>query len=130
LKVEDFKVEDTEGPDFDPARPPERIAMPVSPVYEVLSPEGLPATGDARREGVAPLAGLEGRRIGLFWNGFTNGNLLLEALADILGKRCRGLSFVKLPAGRELDWGHYPERSLTDIVREYAIDAAIAGPGC
>ena len=80
--------------------------------------------------GVGPLAGLEGRRIGLFWNGFTNGNLLLEALADILGKRCRGLSFVKLPAGRELDWGHYPERSLTDIVREYAIDAAIAGPGC
>jgi hypothetical protein len=104
--------------------------MSIAPLYEVLSPEGLVVSADAKREGAAPLTDLAGRRIGLFWNGFTNGNLLLEALADILGKRFAGLSFVKLPAGRGLDWGHYPERSLTDIAREYAIDAAIAGPGC
>jgi hypothetical protein len=103
--------------------------MPAKPAYEVLSPEGT-APAAARSADAAPISDLKGRTIGLFWNGFTNGNLLLEFLADTLTRRFPDARFVKLPAGRGLGWGNYPDRSLTDIVREHAIDAAIAGPGC
>jgi hypothetical protein len=99
------------------------------PLYDVLSPEGE-EIDEARAAGAAPVAALGGRTVGLFWNGFTNGNLFLESLAAILSRRFPGARFVRLPGGRGIDWGQYPDRTLTDIVREYGIDAAIAGPGC
>jgi hypothetical protein len=102
--------------------------MSLEPRYEVLSPEGR--AGLRVGGSTAPIKSIAGKKIGLFWNGFTNGNLLLEALSRLIAERHPGTSFVKLPSGRGMDWGHYPERSLTDVVREYAIDAAIAGPGC
>jgi len=105
--------------------------MPASPQYEVVSPLGqAPAKSGEANIAAAPLTGLEGKKIGLFWNGFTNGNLLLEAFADLLKRRHAGVQFVKLKSGRDLDWGNYPERSLTGLAREAGIHAAIAGPGC
>ena len=104
--------------------------MTLSPVYEVLSPQGEAVSASSPSSNATALDAFAGRRIGLFWNGFTNGNLLLESLARLFERRFPGTTFIKLPAGRDLGWGHYPERSLTDVVREYGIDAAIAGPGC
>ena len=102
-----------------------------NPRYEVVSPLGRPPTEGGRTKSAAPpLASLAGKRIGLFWNGFTNGNLLLEALAELLKKRCGDIDFVKLKSGRGLEWGTYPDRSLTEVARESGIHAAIAGPGC
>jgi len=97
--------------------------------YEVVSPLGW-TPGEAANNAAPPLDGFKGRRIGLFWNGFTNGNLLLEAFADLFEKRYGDIEFVKLKSGRGLEWGNYPDRTLTEIARESGIQAAIAGPGC
>jgi hypothetical protein len=101
----------------------------MSAQYEVVSPLGR-APAAAANKAAAPLGEFAGKRIGLFWNGFTNGNLLLEAFADLISKRHAGVEFVKLKSGRNAEWGQYPERSLTEIARESGIHAAIAGPGC
>ena len=52
-----------------------------------------------------PLAALNGRKIGLVWTVFTNGNLMPESLGDLLSKRFLDLEFVKLPPGRNATVG-------------------------
>ena len=111
--------------------------MPVEPLYEVVSPVGHEAEekpGSGRSAGnifpAAPLADLNGKKIGLIWTLFTNGNVLLEALGDLLAERYHGLEFVKLPPGRNLNWGDYPDRSLGAFARENGLDAAIVSVGC
>ena len=107
--------------------------MSVKPLYEVLSPLGQDpqATGAGPAKiSAPPLADLKGKKIALIWTVFANGNIVLEAFADLLSRRYPGMEFVKLPPGRNAKWGQSPERSLTELVRENGIDAAIVAAGC
>jgi hypothetical protein len=47
-----------------------------------------------------------------------------------MGERFEGMEFVKLPSGRDVAWGDYPDDSLTEVVRESGIDAAMVAVGC
>jgi hypothetical protein len=80
-------------------------------------------------EPAAPVRDLNGKKIGLIWAAFTNGDVFLEATAGLLAERFKGLEFVKLPAGRGLHWGDHPHESIADLAREAGLDAAISGVG-
>ena len=110
------------------------------PVYEVVSPLGEPiaekTTTDPRSgftagkiAPAAPVKDLNGKKIGLIWAAFTNGDVFLEALAGSLAERFKGLQFVKLPAGKGLHWGDHPHESIADLAKEAELDAAIAAVG-
>ena len=103
--------------------------MSTEPAYDIVSPVGE----DPSRTGIEPappLRDFDGRRIGLIWTEFTNGNVLLEAFEALLGKRYPSLSFVKMAPGRHSEWGGSPDPTLTEYVREEGIDAAIVTAGC
>lgn len=109
-------------------------AIPAKPVYEVVSPVGKPAaqkkSPDARsKPGTSALPDLHGKKIGLIWVRFNNGNVLLEAFRDLLAKRFNDLDFTKLPPGRGLTHEDHPDESIGDIAREAGIDAAIVTVG-
>lgn len=110
------------------------------PVYEVVSPLGEPIaekTTTDPRSGLkpgkiapaAPVRDLNGKKIGLIWSAFTNGDVFLEAMAGLLAERFKGLEFVKLPAGKGLHWGDHPHESIADLAREAGLHAAISGVG-
>jgi hypothetical protein len=106
------------------------MSMSSEPVYEIVSPLGADLSHSG---GIAPAPSLrdfDGRRIGLIWTEFTNGNVLLEAFESLLGKRFPSLQFVKMAPGRNTEWGGSPDPTLTDLVREQRIDAAIITAGC
>ena len=107
--------------------------MAGSPIYEVVSPLGEEQDGPRESGKFAPaaaLADLKTGKIGLVWTVFTNGNVLLEAFEELLGRRYPGLDFVKMPPGRNARWGGYPDRSLAEFAREQGIAAAIVTAGC
>lgn len=107
--------------------------MTGEPMYEIVSPEGEEPRGafDSGKFAPAPpLADLNGKKIGLIWTVFTNGNVLLEAFAELLARRYPGLSFVNIAPGRNAEWGGYPDRTLPEFTREQGIDAAIVSAGC
>ena len=103
------------------------------PVYAVVSPVGEAQTttrqGKEKIPSAPPLANLNGKRIGLLWTVFTNGNILLEALAEAIAQRYPKLECVKLMPGRNRNWGDYPDLSLPEYAREMGIDAAIVTAG-
>jgi len=103
------------------------------PHYEVVSPIGEAQTttrqGKEKIPSAPPLADLKGKKIGLLWTVFTNGDILLEALADWITKRHPGITCVKLMPGRNLNWGDYPDLSLPELAREMGIDAVIVTAG-
>ncbi len=105
----------------------------TEPLYEVVSPLGEAQTttrqGKEKIPSAPPLARLQGKKIGLIWTVFTNGDILLEALADWIAKRYPGLECVKLMPGRNAKWGDYPDLSLPEYAREQGIDAAIVTAG-
>ena len=98
-------------------------------MYEVVSPAGRPAAGQISGTASAGLD-LTGKRVGLVLIPFPNGGTLLETLAGLLKQRFNGLETVKVPSGKNLPWGEYPDASLTDVVRESGINAAIVATGC
>lgn len=101
--------------------------------YEVVSPLGDERDardGGTQQSGSSPLDRLEGKRIGLIWTAFTNGDLVLRALQGHLAKRFSGLEFVDVMPGKGLRWGDHPEPSIADLAREARIDAAIVTAGC
>ncbi len=109
--------------------------MAAQALYEVVSPVGQDvASGEGRKTDrkspAAPLGDLNGKKIGLVWTVFTNGNILLEALRDLLERRYQGLEFVELAPGRNLRWGDYPDKSIGPWAREHEIDAAIVTAAC
>ena len=109
--------------------------MATQPLYEVVSPVGQEGNAGDSRSGekkspAAPLATLNGKKIGLVWTVFTNGNVLLDALRDLLAKRYQGLEFVELPPGRNSRWGEYPDKTIGAFARENQIDAAIVTAAC
>jgi hypothetical protein len=104
------------------------------PVYEVVSPEGVPVGDQAAAPGVKsekrkPTAGvpdLNGKKIGLVWSAFKNGNVFLESMETLLGARFKGIEFVKLPGGSGLRWGDHPNEGVAQLARDAGVDAAIA----
>lgn len=98
-------------------------------MYEVVSPSGVAAKG-----GISDIygAGLElaNKRLGLVRIPFPNGDVLLETLAGLLKQRYGDLEIVKIPSGKNLSWGDYPDTSLTDVVKESGINAAMVAVGC
>ena len=107
--------------------------MSIEPVYEIVSPLGddhSKLAGAGNPASAAPLPDLIHRKIGLIWTEFTNGDVLLDAFEDLLGKRYPSLCFVRMAPGRNTEWGGSPDPTLTDLVREQGIDAAIITAGC
>ncbi len=103
------------------------------PRYDVVSPAGDARDAkDAAKKtsSAAPLAGLKGKRLGLCWTAFTNGDIVLRAFKEHLGKRYADLEFVELMPGRGLRWGDHPDPSIADLVREERLDAALISAGC
>jgi len=100
----------------------------MEPQYEVVSPAGEGGTSEVT--GAPPLSSLDGKRIGLVWTVFTNGNVLLHAFQDLLSKRYPGMSFVEMPPGRNVRWGDHPEQNVGELAREHGLDAAIVTAGC
>jgi len=97
--------------------------MSAGALYEVVSPLGK---SGAKRIAPAPsLTSLENKKIALIWTIFTNGDVLADALGDFLRQRFKGTKTVKLPAGKEVHWGDYPDESIEDVVKEAGVDAAI-----
>ncbi len=98
-------------------------------MYEVVSPEGetaIEALPNISNLGID----LKGKRIGLVRVPFQNGDVLLETLAGLMEKRFQEIEVVKVQSGRNLGWGDYPDSSLTEIVKNAGIDAAIVAVGC
>ena len=96
-------------------------------VYEVVSPLGRSTV-----KIVSPsprLSSLEGKKIGLVWNVFTNGDILANALAELLNKRFEHVESVRIPSGKGLKWGSYPDPSIKDVIKEAKIDALISTVG-
>jgi hypothetical protein len=111
--------------------------MPNTPQYDVVSPVGQPvgSAGDGRKPArsvtaAAPFETLASKKIGFIWTKFRNGDLLLAAFADLLAQRFPGMEFVKLPSGKTLPWGDYPDRSFAEVLREHKVDGLIAAPAC
>ena len=104
--------------------------MSSEPVYEIVSPLGADLSHSDGIASAPALRDFEGRKIGLIWTEFTNGNVLLEAFESLLAKRFPSLQFVKMAPGRHTEWGGSPDPTLTDLVRDERIDAAIITAGC
>lgn len=100
----------------------------LRPSYAVVSPVGETAAKGLR---LAPqLADLTGKTVGLVWIRYINGDVLADALIDLLSRRFEGLRCAKLPPGKGLGWGDYPETSIGEVVKEAGVDAAIVLIGC
>jgi len=107
--------------------------MTSEPVYEIVSPIGEDRSklaGSGKFTSAPPLPDLNGRKIGLIWTEFTNGDVLLDAFEALLGERYPSLRFVRMAPGRNTEWGGSPDPTLTDLVRDQGIDAAIITAGC
>jgi len=112
--------------------------VPDKSLFEVVSPLGeeqgqqveATSSGSKMLSPATAVSNLHAKKIGLVWTNFRNGDVLLEAFADLLGQRYVGLEFVKLQSGRELQWGDHPDKTLADVARESGIEAAIVAPGC
>jgi|GEM_PF-1426196 hypothetical protein len=103
------------------------------PDYEVVSPIG--DAGDASLSknetvGAKPLDDLAGKKLGLVWTVFANGDTALHAFRQHLGALYPDLEFVEMAPGKGLNWGDHPDASIADLAREHGIDAAIIAAGC
>ncbi len=102
----------------------------MKPQYEVVSPAGDDAGAGKPHAGAAPLDQLNGRKLGLVWTAFANGDIVLRAFREHLAKRFPDLQFVEMAPGRGLRWGEHPHPSIAEVARESGIDAAIVTAGC
>jgi|SRR6516162_4340685 len=105
----------------------------MNPDFEVVSPIGdaRDAAGSEKKTfGAAPLDSLDGKKLGLVWTTFYNGDTVLRALREHLGKRYPNLQFVEMAPGRGLSWGDHPHASIAELAREHAIDGAVIAAGC
>lgn len=100
-----------------------------APMYEVVRPFGKRGVG--RISPALPLQSLEGKTIGFMWTLYTNGGVLANDLMDLMGKQFKGLKFAKLPPGKGLKWGDYPDnQSIGSVVEEAGVDAVVVTIGC
>ena len=100
--------------------------------FEVVSPVGdaRDAGGENKSFGARPLDDLRGKKLGLIWTEFYNGDTVLRAFRDHLGKRYADLQFVEMAPGRDQSWGDHPTQSIAELAREHGIDGAIVAAGC
>jgi hypothetical protein len=104
------------------------VTVSPKPIYEVVSPVGEPTGKELSYAQSMP--DLHGKAIGFIWCRMRNGDLLAQALMDLLSKDFRDLKFVRLQSGKGLEWGEYPDESLGDVIREAGINGAIVVIGC
>ena len=105
----------------------------MKPQYEVVSPVGdaRDALGSEKKPaGAPPLESLGGKKLGLVWTAFANGDIVQHAFREHLAKRYPDLQFVEMAPGKGLNWGDHPEPSIAELAREHGIDAAIVTAGC
>jgi len=97
-------------------------------LYKVVSPLGRSTT---KKGVISPrLPDLKGKKIGFVWVGFVNGDILIDALENLLFKRFEGLKFVKLPSGKTQSWGAHPiDETLGALAKENKVDAVIVSVG-
>ena len=105
----------------------------ATPRYDVVSPLG--DANDAKESvrqaaSAAALTDLKGKRLGLCWTAFTNGDIVLRAFQEHLGKRFPDIEFVDLMPGHGLRWGEHPEPDIAELARELKLDAALITAGC
>ena len=103
------------------------------PLYEVVSPIGDASdarTSEKKVIGAPPLDGLEGKKLGLIWTEFANGDTALRAFRQHLSARYPDLEFVEIEPGRGKRWGDHSDPSIADLAREHGIDGAIVAAGC
>ena len=101
--------------------------MEEFPTYKVMSPIGEPVT--RRIEPAPPLADMEGKKLGFMWTIYTNGDLLVDVLIDLLKKRFKQIETVKLPASKGGLWGEYPDESIREVAREAGVDGVVVTVG-
>jgi len=63
-------------------------------VIDVYCPTGAVITKEYS-DIASRVSTLEGRRIGLLWNGKPNGDIFLDRVAEILEKRCKDIKIIK-----------------------------------
>jgi hypothetical protein len=105
----------------------------MSEVYEVVSPLGDAkdaAASQKKSVGAPALNSLSGKKIGLIWTAFANGDTALRAFREHLSKRFADLELFEMMPGRGLAWGDHPHQSIADLAREHGIDGAIVAAGC
>ena len=105
----------------------------MEPMFEVVSPAGDERDGvgaDKRTFAAPPLDVLSGKKVGLVWTEFYNGDTVLRAFREHLGKRYPGLQFVEMPPGRGRSWGDHPDASIAELAREHGIHGAVVAAGC
>jgi hypothetical protein len=95
--------------------------------FEVMSPVGQPVA--KKISPAPPISKMEGKKIGLMWTIYTNGDVLADALIESLGKRIKDIETVKLPSAKGRRWGEYPDESVEDVVREAGVDGIIVTVG-
>ncbi len=98
-------------------------------MYEVVSPAGNPTTQQLSSSRKVELD-LNGKKLGLVLIPFPNGGTLLESLSRLIAQRFPGLEVVKIKSGKTLLWGEHTDNTLTDVVKESGIDAALVAVGC
>ena len=98
-------------------------------MFEVVSPAGKPTVAEISGKSSSE-ADLTGKKLGLIQIPFPNGDVLLESLAGLLKQQFKGLEPVKIPSGKRLAWGDYPDNTLTEVAQESGISAALVAVGC
>jgi len=105
----------------------------MSADYEVVSPVGdaRDASGSQKKiVGASPLDSLNGKKLGLVWTEFYNGDIVLRAFREHLGKRFPDLEMIEMAPGRGSSWGDHPAPSIADLAREHGIHGAVIAAGC
>ena len=101
--------------------------------YEVVSPIGDPRDASGKEKkvfGAPPLDSLNGKKIGLVWTEFYNGDTVLRAFREHLTLRYPNLQFVEMAPGRGSSWGDHPDASIAELAREHGIHGAVIAAGC
>ena len=95
--------------------------------FSVVSPLGL--IKERRIVPAPPLDVLDGKRVGMVWAAFGNGDVLLEALGELIMKRFPTAELVYMNPGKDRKPSEYSDPSIMDVARESKIDAAIVTVG-
>jgi hypothetical protein len=100
--------------------------------YEVVSPVGdiRDAAGEKKNFGAMPLENLKGKKLGLVWTEFYNGDIALRAFREHLSSRYPDLVMIEMPPGRDCSWGDHPDPSIAELAREHGIHGAVVAAGC
>ena len=101
--------------------------------YEVVSPIGdaRDASGNEKKTiGAVPLDQLNGKKLGLVWTEFYNGDTVLRAFREHLTTRYPDLQCIEMEPGRGSSWGDHPDASIAELAREHGIDGAVIAAGC